>query len=74
MDEGDHAQARAEELRQQAIARMLAAREGVSEGDGTCTDCGEDIPEQRLKALNGKADRCAPCQEDHERQRGYLKA
>lgn len=46
-----------------ALARMEAG------SYGTCIDCGESIPPNRL-AAHPTAECCIPCQEKYEKQRG----
>jgi len=72
MDAVDKAQAREDELRDEAIA---SARNRPREAPRTvggvrlCLDCDDPINEQRL-AANPQAVRCAECQEKHEHQQG----
>ena len=51
-------------------ARIEAAEEAIAEGTyGTCADCGEPIPEGRLRAVPD-ALRCVPC-ESRARRLGH---
>ena len=46
---------------------LEAARKRIEDGSyGVCTDCGTDIPFERLRAELG-AERCVDCQARHER-------
>jgi RNA polymerase-binding transcription factor DksA len=74
-DSGDEALAdligdlgEAEVTRDLAELRSLdAARKRIEDGSyGLCTDCGADIPLERLRAELG-AERCVDCQARHER-------
>ena len=72
MDIGDRAQAREDELRDDALATAVrnrtheAAR--VVDGVRVCLDCEDPISTERLKA-NPQAVRCAGCQQWQEQQR-----
>lgn len=59
----------AEELRDTAELRDIdAALRRMEDGSyGTCTDCGIDIPLERLQ-VQPAADRCIDCQAAHERR------
>ena len=49
-----------------AVPHINAALAAIENGTyGICRDCGEEIPEGRLKVVPG-ATRCRPCQEDQE--------
>lgn len=49
------------------LRALEAALERVTDGTyGVCSDCGEDIPPERLHAQPAAA-RCAPCQQRHEK-------
>ena len=65
-DEVDRAQERAETFRTESLARATFARETAPIGDGICVDCDEHIPPARMAALNGRAKRCAFCEQQHE--------
>lgn len=54
-------------MREQAIA-VHQHRKRPQASDGVCIDCGDAIPESRLRA-NVYAERCIDCQQVHE-QRG----
>ena len=62
----DRAQAREEELRQEALDRVLRqARSAAVPRD--CVDCGGRIPAARRRAVPG-CERCVHCQVDYERR------
>ena len=74
LDEGESAQADAQEEMEFALIEMKAetlnkiglALQRVEEGSyGSCLECGEDIPEARLRALPF-AVRCRSCEEGCE--------
>lgn len=66
-DEMDRAQAREEEMRQDALAeRARNAPPLAGDSATTCAECGEPIPEGRRKAVPG-VQFCRECQEDIER-------
>ena len=49
------------------LRALEAALERVADGSyGVCSDCGGDIPIERLEAQPAAA-RCAPCQQRHEK-------
>lgn len=51
----------------QEMHAINAARERMDDGSyGECTDCGKDIPYERLE-VQPMAIRCMPCQEMHEK-------
>lgn len=55
------------------LAQVDAALARVADGSyGECADCGEPIGIARL-AANPAAERCAACQEIHEKRRGLLR-
>lgn len=63
-EEAEMGQLHAIHLSENAIAKV---RQGLSIGPSLshCTDCGEEIPEARRKAIAGVI-RCIYCQEEHE--------
>ena len=74
LDEGESAEADAQEEMELALIEMKAetlnkiglALQRLEEGSyGSCLECGEDIPEARLRALPF-AVRCRSCEEDCE--------
>jgi YteA family regulatory protein len=57
-----------EENSEHVLAEIDAALERIENGTyGTCTNCGEQIPEERLEALPW-ATLCIECQRDRERR------
>lgn len=65
-DDIDRAQAREEEMRQDALAEQ-ARRAHTEAGDSAlvCAGCGQQIPEARRAAVPG-VQTCVSCQEDIE--------
>lgn len=54
------------EMQAQMLANITAALSRLQAGDyGTCNGCGEEIPENRLRALPF-ANKCLPCQQSAE--------
>lgn len=54
----------------QSLADVMAARRRIADASyGTCTDCGEEIPDARLMAYP-TAKRCIDCQRRHEAASG----
>lgn len=64
MDEIDQAS----EIEQARVAERLSrlAKEMAARGSPECTECGEDIEEERLQAMPS-ARRCIKCQVEHEK-------
>lgn len=62
----DRAQAREEELREEALGRARAALRAVAVATD-CLDCGGRIPAARRRAVPG-CERCVYCQVEHERR------
>lgn len=70
MDEIDRAQAREQQMRDDALdahRRRLMEPPRMLGGQRVCTSCAERIDRRRLKAVPF-ATRCAPCQEIHEKR------
>lgn len=65
MDSADHAQQLEEQARADALARARRLDGEVSAG--ICIRCEDEIPAERMAALDGKAERCIDCQELYER-------
>lgn len=66
-DEMDRAQAREEEMRQDALAaRERRARTMAGDSALVCAACEQEIPEARRKAVPG-CQLCIECQRDAER-------
>lgn len=62
------------EITSRTLRDIDSALERLESGDyGTCSDCGTEIPELRLRALPF-ADRCRDCQERADAQRKVLAA
>lgn len=59
----------ANDTAQLIIERAIASRQQfVGESLTECADCGDPIPEQRLKALKMGVKRCAGCQNELEQK------
>jgi DnaK suppressor protein len=72
-DIADKAQAVEEQLMEAALSRRVSVdpldrRVVLGQTGGECLDCGEEIPEARLRA-NPAALRCVDCQQDSETAR-----
>jgi len=65
-DELDLAQFRIDQVTELAIA-AIRKHASVAVGRESCRDCGDVIPATRLRYVPN-ATRCAPCQEQQERQ------
>jgi phage/conjugal plasmid C-4 type zinc finger TraR family protein len=65
MDDVDLAQELEQLRRTEALARQVGASAIAAPGDGTCQDCQDTIPAERLAALPG-ARFCAFCQGERE--------
>lgn len=72
MDIGDIATNNIEILEQSAVRNAIHSFKSKNKSDSIyCTDCGEEIPEQRRIAVPGCC-RCIACQMSHEGNRhGY---
>lgn len=72
MDDIDLAQRNEEIFREEALARHFrrtgSETRTIPINSRNCRDCGETIPEERLRA-NPKAERCITCQADKEHKR-----